>query len=349
MPTQLAYNTADDRLVAWGFQCEIDGQKRSPDLFFAEYFKIFLDPAELQRHQKRRTATSASPVTSQMVQKWFVDYLSKLYGHVQQQLEQGLGRKSWADAKINFTFSLPTTWTSKVVVETFRNVVARAGFGQHVAHHVDIGLTEAEAAAVWVSKEAPGLFARNDIMLMCDAGGGTTDLSVLRVESIQGPILSLRQLDVVSGRAIGSVAIDADFADLIFQRLCEANGRTPVAATTEVIHQIAWTTSQSPAYQSYKCEYGSDTTTGLATFHCPIALPPTYTDIEAGIEHGTIKITTAQFQGLFDKQISKLFAHLDKQIINLGKSRPEYQITHLIISGGTWNLFLTEAKYFDHD
>jgi hypothetical protein len=53
---------------------------------------------------------------------------------------------------------VPTTWKPVPTVERFRSVINRAGFGKHPNHRIDIGLTEAEAAAVHTSKVFPKIF-----------------------------------------------------------------------------------------------------------------------------------------------------------------------------------------------
>jgi hypothetical protein len=64
----------------------------------------------------------------------------------------------WENANIEFVFSVPTTWKPVPTVERFRSVVKRAGFGAYPNHKVDIGLTEAEAAAVHTARMFPKLF-----------------------------------------------------------------------------------------------------------------------------------------------------------------------------------------------
>jgi hypothetical protein len=43
-------------------------------------------------------------------------------------------------------------------VERFRSIIQQAGFGQCPNHKASIGLTEAEAAAVFLSRESPAIF-----------------------------------------------------------------------------------------------------------------------------------------------------------------------------------------------
>jgi hypothetical protein len=71
---------------------------------------------------------------------------------------QGELANRWEDANIEFIFSVPTTWKTVPTVERFRSIIQRAGFGNHPNHRADIGLTEAEAAAVHTALKFPLLF-----------------------------------------------------------------------------------------------------------------------------------------------------------------------------------------------
>lgn len=101
------------------------------------------------------------------------DYFKYLYHYVQFKLQPELAAR-WEDARIELIFSVPTTWRPYPTVERFRKTIERAGFGQCPNHTAVIGLTEAEAAAVYTSQESPAIFRENDVLMVCDVGGGTT-------------------------------------------------------------------------------------------------------------------------------------------------------------------------------
>ena len=68
-------------------------------------------------------------------------------------LRSQVGRTTWRKARIEFSFSVPTTWTSVGVTKDFEKLAREAGFGAAgPAHSVSVGLTEAEAAAVYTFK-----------------------------------------------------------------------------------------------------------------------------------------------------------------------------------------------------
>jgi len=66
-------------------------------------------------------------------------------------------------------------------------------------------LRTAEAAAIYASKQS---MARGDVYLVCDAGGGTTDISVLKVETANRGLVELTPLTWVEGESVGSTLID---------------------------------------------------------------------------------------------------------------------------------------------
>ena len=148
----------------------------------------------------------------------YTDYFHFLYRTIEQRLKGELA-STWEDAKIEYIFSVPTTWQPVPTVERFRRIIAAAGFGSNPNHKADIGLTEAEAAAVYMARNMPGLFKENEILFVCDVGGGTTDLSVFRVMNTFGGSLSLKQLDVVFGANIGAAQLDSIFESAVLERL----------------------------------------------------------------------------------------------------------------------------------
>ena len=109
------------------------------------------------------------------------------------------------------------------------------------------------------------------MLLVCDVGGGTTDLSVQRVSDVESGALTLRQLDVVVGRNIGSVKWNIPslyyldfyshftgsmraYEDHVLERLGRADSFVPLGID---IDYAAWQLSKSTSYQNAKCDFGS--------------------------------------------------------------------------------------------
>jgi len=150
VPTTLLYRHGNIQPSCWGFECDPDA--RPDDSDFVEWFKLFLDETQFKKHQSQ--APDVPPHSIDEVIKWYEDYLSKLYDHIEEELKCHLHNVSWESATVEFVFSLPTTWTSKDTIKRFKELIQAAGYRKFEKHKVEIGLTEAEAAAVHTANDS---------------------------------------------------------------------------------------------------------------------------------------------------------------------------------------------------
>lgn len=131
-------------MVAWGFQCDALDQSDYENPIRQQYFKLWLDRA----HLKEVFPDSDGP-THADVKKWFTDFLNRLYTHIKQEFSHGPYKEEWRK-KVEFVFSVPTTWKSQYVFKAFKECIEKAGFTRGGTKHTySIGLTEAEAAAIY--------------------------------------------------------------------------------------------------------------------------------------------------------------------------------------------------------
>jgi hypothetical protein len=340
VPTVLVYPTRGRKPSSWGFLSETIAETTAEDKEYKEWFKTSLDPEKLR--QKQLEDPGGAPKSIQEVEKWYADYLRRLYEYLSFKLGGELAGVSWEDARVEFIFSVPTTWAPIPTVENFKRIIKGVGFGSHREHTLVIGLTEAEAAAVHVSTEAPGIFRENDVLLVCDAGGGTTDLSVLRVTGTVNQAVNLQQLDVVFGETIGSAAIDYEFEQLVMQRLTLAHATKPLPIDPA---DAAWEMMKSRDFQAVKCEYGAPDDTPLFSIGIP-RVPQTYnnSDPEVRIRNGEMSFAREDLQRLFDKQIAKLCRLIDMQLQSLFRKLPGTQVSHLVLSGGLGNSVYVQSQ-----
>ncbi|KAL5452382.1 hypothetical protein PMIN05_000119 [Paraphaeosphaeria minitans] len=234
-------------------------------------------------------------------------------------------------------------WYRDYLGKMFRALVGEAGFGVHTNHVITIGLTEAEAA-VHVSTEAPGIFRENDILLVCDAGGGTTDLSVHRVTGTANHAINLQQLDVEFGETIGSAAIDFAFEKLLCERLERAHAIKPLPIEPA---DAAWGMMKSRDFQAVKCEYGAPDDTPLFSIGIP-KLSHTYKNEEVRISSGEVAFEREDLQRLFDKQVNKLLQLIDTQLQVLYRKYPADQVAHIVLSGGLGNSAYVQTRLRQH-
>jgi len=331
VPTILLYPKGHENPSAWGFKAESQSHHTQDHSIVREWFKTLLDSEYLSRELQRRPDDQYS---HEHVQQWFVDYFTFLYEHIKTKLVGEVPGMEWGLANVEFMFSVPTTW-SPGTVEQFKVILAQAGFGGpgNARHSVTISLTEPEASAVYTSTAAPGLFNEGDILVVCDAGGGTTDLSALKVTDTAVGALSLKQLrevDVVSGENVGSAAIDEEFDMLARDRLRDAKSLMELDIDPD---NAAWAMSKSPDFQNTKCEHGA--LDEPPTFSIPVpGLPLDFSDPSLRIENGEMMFSRDDLRDLFDHQIEKLFRLIDTQMYSLSRKLPQEDVSHLILSGG---------------
>lgn len=208
----------DKTLSSWGFLCEDDDET---DAQRREFFKIFLDKMNLLEAQIK--GLQGAPESVEQAQKFVADYLREVYTHVKSTIEHqtGIGPfTGWKDLAVEFVFSVPTTWRSFEVINTFKAAVKDAGFGTEGPSHTStVELTESEAAAVATLKSTAINFEKDDIFLTVDAGGGTTDFALMQVMDAREPFPTLKQLTQVDGVGIGSTLIDRAFLELVEDRI----------------------------------------------------------------------------------------------------------------------------------
>lgn len=129
----------------WGLLCDGDDVEDNEQL--EECFKIYLDQRSIDA--ARRNNLEDMPGTIEEAQRLTTEYLRYVYSHIKYSIEANTGG-SWKYKTVEFSFSMPTTWTSLDILNDFEKAIRNAGFGGENTerHSVKLGLTEAEAAAV---------------------------------------------------------------------------------------------------------------------------------------------------------------------------------------------------------
>ena len=138
VPTRVAYDDSGE-LQGWGASIDPDDE----DLNIEELFKLYLhgpvsDPFE-------------SHPSPEEARRYFKDYMSELFKYIQQFFRDR--RPRWESEKVEYLFSIPTTWRNPAHVRQIERLIQEAGFGRNeTLRRVVIGATEAEAAAVCAAK-----------------------------------------------------------------------------------------------------------------------------------------------------------------------------------------------------
>ena len=267
VPSTISYAPPAEFFVTdWGFLCQPTDSKK-------EWFKPYLDPGRLQliaSMGQRQTGSQDLPAFSE-ARKWFKDYMACLYRHISTTIQSTSGR--WGAKRMEFVFSLPCTFNKLSIPRDIRDLVVEAGFeGGGAQHKVEIGLTEPEAAAVYTLKDTAIPYQVGEIVLVCDAGGGTTDLAILEIVGHQNGRLELQELTIVEGQNVGSTSIDIAFEKMVEERLKFVHPKLD--------EQTAWSMMHSAEYIAWKCNFGKSDSLGLGLF--AVTVPRVGTDFNNG-------------------------------------------------------------------
>lgn len=118
-----------------------DQQDKSSDV--KEFFKLHLAP---QYHDDYPGCPNRLEA-----QCWFKDYIQCVYRHVISHC--GSTIPHFVSRQVEFLFSVPTTWKDVRMVEETRQILEQVICTKTPLHRISIGLTEAEAAAVYAGNE----------------------------------------------------------------------------------------------------------------------------------------------------------------------------------------------------
>lgn len=142
VPTAIEYESPSHSVKSWGVLCNTE----DPASDIKEYFKLHLAPG----------AHQGGKITRAEAQRWLQDYIRCVSQHVTAHFRDTL--PSFAACKVEWVFSVPTTWKDVRMVEETRHLLQRAinmsspGMSPENNRAV-IGLTEAEAAAVYACRQ----------------------------------------------------------------------------------------------------------------------------------------------------------------------------------------------------
>ncbi|KAM3566714.1 hypothetical protein ARSEF4850_000365 [Beauveria asiatica] len=337
VPTKLIYN-ADGTLSSWGYLCAEDddldyqangGQPAGKTR--CEFFKMFVDSENLVAAQEQGVAQA--PKTIEEARKHATDYLKQVYYHIKRciEVQVGLGfvAGGWANMAVSFLFSVPTTWTRMETINSFKGIIRDAGFGvEGPKHSAQVDLTEAEAAAVATLKTSAIQFDQGSLFLTLDAGGGTTDLSLMRVTCTDANHPQMAQLAAVKGIGIGSTLIDRAFVRLVDQRLNtwpDVRDRLPTNFAMRMAH--------GHYFRTVKHKFGEKVYMRSKFKIQMEGVSHDFSHAGLGIENGRMVFSLPEIQELFDTQIDGVLKQTTEQL-NWLKYNGLYDQKFVILSGG---------------
>ena len=134
----------------WGYQTLRLRTAGHQDVAIKERFKLLLDKRQLAKLNSA-IGRSQAELSKASVDTWFKNYLQKLYEWITQELGS-IRQKKLEDMKVDFLFSVPTTWDQETK-DDYLNIIKVSGFGSvdNQMHTPSISLNEAEATAIFIA------------------------------------------------------------------------------------------------------------------------------------------------------------------------------------------------------
>ncbi|CZR50942.1 uncharacterized protein PAC_00816 [Phialocephala subalpina] len=164
-------------------------------------------------------------------------------------------------------------------------------------------------------------------MLVCDAGGGTTDLAVLQKVGDSDDGTQLKELIPVAGYNFGSTNIDESFCTLIDERL--------QGTDLELKDNTAWTMMHSADFQRWKLAFGTLDEEEFKEFPVKVSgLKAKISNEKAKIALGSMMFSHDDFRQLFDIEVDKMIDNIQNQMDIMDEKYPNKKIDYLVLSGG---------------
>ncbi|KAI5780863.1 hypothetical protein EDC01DRAFT_753098 [Geopyxis carbonaria] len=328
VPTKVAYFMGGSACTSWGFGVPPEAE-RDEYTVVAKHFKLYLDE---EYYRQKYPDKPAIPLLG--VRKWYTDFLTHLYDWIKKTLMLELPGSE--DARIEYIFSVPTTWSPNIV-ERFREIINEVGFGNTPKLHTAItGLTEAEAAAVYTAVyDAKGFDTPGE-----ERPHKYADVSIMEVASLKEDIPQLKQMAPVQGSSpsnnnacdeIGSVSIDEEFEKYVRQQLRHLGP----ADLDRVVEKM------SEQFKPIKEQFGKDIIMRLrfVKFRVPAEMPANPKKQER------LEIKISDITEWFNVKIKKITDLIDKQLKTLP---PGKLVNYLILSGGLGSSVYVQEKLHAH-
>ncbi|KAF9773943.1 hypothetical protein IL306_008156 [Fusarium sp. DS 682] len=324
VPTRVFYTVDNQspKLVGWGL--EVPDDSLMPYVT-REWFKVDFGDTDVKQTQ---------------IENLYVDFLTCLYQELRRKrfTPTKLGGKLFHQATIHFLFSVPATW-DPALVEEFARLIRKAGFGESDCHTVDVSMTEPQAVAAFqiCTPQASLPPEDGDNVLIVDAGGGTTDLCVLRVDdNYHGSCQAIEHKPPTAGN-IGSTDIDRGFEEMVLEHLENKQG-----SLTKPIEEVAWHVRSAKEFRD--CKHKSSTK-DFIDLELDIPFKSDQDGSAARSHQITPFILTEELMAsLFDAQIApitELIQEFTKDLVTRRGATIDTRINYIVLAGG-----LGSSDYF---
>ncbi|CAO3693109.1 unnamed protein product [Rhizopus microsporus] len=308
VPTVCQYSHETGKLVQWG-RFARSNKADQGNILVIQQFKIYLD-----ENPQRPLANLPLGLTPTVI---ISDYLEKMFAYVKTYMSQK-GFSNDFEKRARFCITVPAMWSDQAK-QIMRNAAIQANLIQLTDHRDRLMLiSEPEAAALYCERTCDKFDMKHgDEFMICDAGGGTVDLIVFRLEKGLDGKTVFRESTKGLGETCGSMFIDLNFRKLLRKRLKKvlrpsANGKVEIPSAPFEHMMDVFVDSSKPLFDNTDDIYCS--------------LPMGFdllrkTDPSIGLDEGTITFTKEEIKkNVFDPVIQRVIGlcrQLQKDTTNL--------------------------------
>ncbi|KAH0387590.1 actin-like ATPase domain-containing protein, partial [Aureobasidium melanogenum] len=302
MGEQIAGSGPSAHEIKWGFEI-------GPNDTRLRYLKLRLDerqeyPLSVTKATIDRVLKQSGVSTEQAVS----DYMSLVFKQAKDAMILKFGEDMVSNTQIKIVLTVPAVWSDAAKDATLR-AAERAGLGTNICM-----ISEPEAAAAYaiddVNKKNK-ILRVGDNLIICDAGGGTVDLTSVRIISLSP--LQVEESAPGIGALCGGAFLNLRFEDLVrerlgsvtFDNLCRKKPRAWATACKEFEQDIKRNFNPSNSQVEYD----------KSKFH--VALPGLPDDAAAGLKDGYLELSTADISEIFRPIINSVIDLVERQRIIL--------------------------------
>ncbi|THW78269.1 actin-like ATPase domain-containing protein, partial [Aureobasidium pullulans] len=323
VPSELAYDTAGIKRNSDGRAIKKSESTRTQKIRWGHQLKpednrLMCLKLDLEPKLKRPSFVSKDIVGNQLMlygktsEEAISDYLTEVFKYARDEMINRCPVLA-STQQIDVVLTVPAIWSDAAKDATFR-VAEKAGMGTNL-----FMISEPEAAAIYAFEEQhrQGQLKVGEVYIICDSGGGTTDLISFEVVSLTP--LKVREAAPGMGALCGGVYLNRRFEDLVRSRMgsdkFDAFRKRKPQSWPIAIRFFEDYVKRNFDPKDSQDEWDDD------TFNVP--LTGAKDDASANIENGLIILSTAEVAQLFHPLVNRVIELVERQrnlVVAYGKT-----------------------------
>ncbi|PIG88527.1 Hsp70 family chaperone [Aspergillus arachidicola] len=293
VPSVISY---DGQRTYWGYQVRP----------FTEAFrgvKLLLDESQETKYTPSLALKALLVKHKTNAVQVMADYLQYLVEYAKSVLQRRFGIPA-KDMDLQFTLTVPAVWS-----DTAKDRTMNAAIKANIRPQDVTLVSEPEAAALYTLRSIQGnSSSKNDVFIVCDAGGGTVDLISYQIKTLEP--LVLVEVTEGTGRICGSMLLDQRFEELLRDRM-----GVNYATLSSKSKEAALSYWQDRVKPNYTGKLDND----YADVDYFIPLPGVADDLTIPIEDGFFQLSSDDVEDIFEPIIHDVEELITEQVASITK------------------------------